>query len=186
MQLDSRTTALVTIDLQNGIVARTLEPHSAAEVMERSARLAEAFRAKGAPVVYVNVNVADFLELPTDTPRPDSSTPPPPSASELAPASGYREGDLRVTKRQWGAFGSTNLAEMLRERNVDTIVLTGVATNFGVESTAREATGLGFAVVTVEDACSTIDAELHKFPFENIFPRLGRVRSTEQVVNALE
>lgn len=164
-----------------------LAPYSAAEVMERATRLSEAFRAKGGTVIYVRVDVSNFLRLPVDKDwGRGNSTPPPPSASELAPQSGYQEGDIVVVKRQWGAFGTTDIEKQLRDRGVDTIVLTGVATNYGVESTAREAAGLGFAVVTVEDACSTLDPALHQFPFDHVFPRLGRVRSTEQVVNALE
>ena len=84
-------------------------------------------------------------------------------------------GDLVVVKRQWGAFYGTDLDFQLRRRGVDTIVLGGVATNIGVESTARQAWELGFAVVVAEDLCATHSADMHAFAVEKIFPRLSRV-----------
>ena len=187
LQLDPKKTALVIIDLQKGIVAYKTAPYSSAEVIERSARLAKALREKHGTVAYVHVNMSEFLKLPADQPMRDpSAPPPPPEASELVPEAGFQQGDLLITKRQWGAFAGTDLEKQLRQRGIETIVLTGISTNFGVESTARQGTGLGFGFVTVEDACSSQDAEMHKFSFEKIFPRLARVRSTEEVLAALK
>ncbi|MGA9473687.1 MAG: isochorismatase family protein, partial [Terriglobales bacterium] len=84
LHLDPKKTALVLIDLQNGIVGRVTTPYSTAEVVQRGRRLAQAFRAKGAAVVYVRVDMADFLALPVDEPsRPPNAPPPPAAASEL-------------------------------------------------------------------------------------------------------
>jgi nicotinamidase-related amidase len=188
LQLDAKKTALVLIDLQNGIMAfPNPGPYSCADVMQNASRLAEAFRAKGATVVYIRVDMNDVLKLPVDTPMRDPNAPPPPaSASELAPQSGYQTGDLVIKKRHWGAFAGTTLEQELRERGVETVVLGGVSTNAGVESTARQGTGLGFAFVIVEDACtSSMGAEAHRFAVEKIFPRLARVRKTEEVAVAL-
>jgi nicotinamidase-related amidase len=186
LQLDPKKTALVLIDLQNGIVARQTAPYSPQDVMRNARRLAESFRAKGATVVYVHVKMSDFLPLPVDQPmREPNAPPPPPEASELAPDSGFQSGDLQITKRHWGAFAGTDLEQQLRKRGIDTVVLGGIATNIGVESTARQGTGLGFAFVIVEDACSTFDTDMHRFAFEKIFPRLARVRKTGEVIAAL-
>jgi nicotinamidase-related amidase len=95
------------------------------------------------------------------------------------------EGDIHIIKRQWGAFYGTELELQLRRRGVSRIVLGGISTNIGVESTARNAFELGFNQVLVEDAMSSSNADHHRFAVENIFPRLGRVRSTEQVLQAL-
>jgi len=84
-------------------------------------------------------------------------------------------GDLHIVKRQWGAFHGTELDLQLRRRGVKTIVLGGIATNFGVESTARQAWEHGYAVVIVEDACATTSAELHEMAVKAIFPRIARV-----------
>jgi nicotinamidase-related amidase len=78
------------------------------------------------------------------------------------------------------------LEQTLKQRGIDTVILTGISTNAGVESTARQGTGLGFAFVIVEDACSSQDAEMHKFAFEKIFPRLARVRNTDEVLAAMQ
>ncbi len=184
LTLDPKTTALVLIDLQNGVVGRDTKPYSPGEVIERARKLAEAFRAKGSPVVYVRVLMSDFLSLPAD----EAMTPPkdlPAHLSEIAEAAGMQSGDLLITKRHWGAFAGTELERELRSRGVETVVLAGIATNIGVESTLRQGTGLGFAFVTVEDACSTFSKEMQEFAFSAIFPRLSKVRSTQQVLEAI-
>jgi nicotinamidase-related amidase len=185
LRLDPQKTALVLIDLQNAIVGMNPVPHTAAQVVENSKKLADAFRGQGAPVVYVRVDMNDFMKLPVDQPHNRGDQPLPAAASEIAPAAGFQPGDILLTKRHWGAFAGTDLEQQLRSRGIDTVVLTGISTNAGVESTARQGTGLGFAFVLVEDACSSQNADHHRFAFENIFPRLTRVRSTDEVLAAL-
>ena len=185
LQLDPKKTALVLIDLQNAIVGINPVPHTAAQVVENSKKLADAFRVHGAPIVYVRVDLNDFMKLPVDQPHNLGDKPLPAAASEIAPSAGFQAGDILVTKRHWGAFAGTDLEQQLKSRGVDTVVLTGISTNGGVESTARQGTGLGFAFVLVEDACSSQNAEHHRFAFENIFPRLTRVRTTDEVLASL-
>src|SRR6201998_1063218 len=185
LPLDSHNTAPVLIALQNAIVGMSTAPHPAPEVVANSAKLAEAFRGHGAPVVYVRVDLNDFLELPVDQPINLGNAPLPGIVSEIAPSAGFQPGDILLTKRHWGAFAGTDLEQQLKSRGVDTIVLTGISTNAGVESTARQGTGLGFAFVLVEDACSSQKAEHHRFAFGNIFQRLTRVRSTDEVLGSL-
>ena len=184
LKLDPKKTALVLIDLQNGVVGRDTAPYTASEVIERSRSLADAFRTKGAPVVYLRVLTHDFLALPADE-AVNLPKDIPASASEIAESAGMQSGDLLITKRHWGAFAGTDLERELRSRGVETVVLTGIATNMGVESTLRQGTGLGFAFVTVEDACSTFSQEMQDFAFKAIFPRLSKVRTTEQVLEAI-
>jgi nicotinamidase-related amidase len=186
LQFDPKSTALVLIDLQRGIVGRTLAPHSASDVVTRAAQLAAALRGNGGTVVYVRVDMTDVLHLPVDAPTRDPNAPPPPAtASELAPESGYQTGDLLITKRQWGAFYGTELDQQLRRRRIRTIIIGGVATNFGVESTARAAFDRGYELIFVEDAMTSVSAAAHAFAVQNIFPRMGRVRKLEEVVTAL-
>ena len=182
---DPATAALVLIDLQQGIVPLPmLAPHAGPDVARRSAGVAAAFRAAGSLVVYVRVDLGGVRHLPVDRPTRDPSAPPPPPvASELVPECGYQPGvDGLVTKRQWGAFHDTDLGQLLRRRSVRTVVLGGIATNFGVESTARSATDLGYAVVFVEDAMTSISAEAHAFAVAQVFPFMGRVRPAAEVV----
>jgi nicotinamidase-related amidase len=184
--LNAKTTALVVIDLQRGIVARELAPHSAADVMARAAKLASAVRASGGTVVYVHVLMGEVLSLPVDKPRPRPAEPPPASASELAPEAGFQAGDLLIAKRQWGAFYGTGLDQLLRRRGIKTIIMAGVATNMGVESTARAAADHGYQLVFAEDAMSSMSTEMHQFPVQNILPMMGRVRSSEEIATALQ
>lgn len=183
-KLDPRTTALVLIDLQNAILSRETKPYTAVEVVERSRAMAEAFRARGAVVVYVHVSLNEILSLPADEPTVLPKDVPA-AASEIADAAGMQSGDLLISKRHWGAFAKTELESELRSRGIETVVLAGIATNMGVESTLRQGTGLGFAFVTVEDACSTFSPEMQDFAFKTIFPRLSHVRTTQQVLEAL-
>jgi nicotinamidase-related amidase len=185
LKLDPASSALILIDLQHGIVGMDMKPHASSSVVEKGASLAEAFRKKNALVVYVRVDMANMIHLPVDLPHGDLSNPPPPIASELVPASGVQSGDLVITKRHWSAFSGTELETTLLQAGVKTVVICGIATNFGVESTARTAAGLGFGVVFAEDATTSIDTQAHQFSFNMIFPLLGRVRKTSEVVQAI-
>src|SRR6201998_1096644 len=185
LQLNPKKTALVLIDLQNAVVGINPVPHAAAKIVENPKKLAGGFRVHGAPVVYVRVDMNDFMHLAVDQPHNRGDKPMPAAASEIAPSAGFQPGDILVTKRHWGAFAGTDLEQQLKSRGIDTVVLTGISTNAGVESTARQGTGLGFAIVLVEDACSAQSVEHHRFAFENIFPRLTRVRTTDEVLASL-
>jgi nicotinamidase-related amidase len=184
LKLDAASTALILVDLQRGIVGMQTAPHAALSVVENGAALAKALREKGAKIVYVRVDLNDFLRLPVDLPHgiPDNT---PVAASEIVPEAGLQPDDLIITKRHWGAFAGTKLEEELHKAGVKTVVLGGISTNIGVETTARQAAGLGFAVVVAEDACTDRDAATHQNSCEKIFPRLGRVRTTAEVIEAL-
>jgi nicotinamidase-related amidase len=184
LSLDPKTTALVLIDLQNGIAARQLAPHSSQDVIRNSIRIADSLRQAGGTIVFVRVLLGETLRLPADSPNPRPPGPPSPQASELVPEIVVQPGDQVVVKRQWGAFYGTNLEQHLRRRAIRTIILGGIATNFGVESTARAAFDQGYEVVFAENAMSSVSAEAHNFVIQNIFPRMGRVRSTDQILAA--
>ena len=187
--LDPDKTALVLVDLQRGIANRTTAPHPAASVVQRAAMLAAHFRERKAAVVLVRVRYSadnrDRLRLPVDAPPPASILSP--DFSEFMPELRHQDSDIVIDKKQWGAFYGTDLDLQLRRRGIDTLVLGGIATNMGVESTARDAFERGYALVFAEDAMSTsLQAEgAHAFAIGNIFPRIGRVRSAEEVRKAL-
>lgn len=185
--MEASSTALVLIDLQHSNAARTLAPHSSQLVVENGARLANAVRSNGGMVVYVRVLVNELQHCLADISvgRDPSAPPLPPEAWEIVPGAGRQPGDIVIDKRQWGAFHGTSLDQQLRRRGVRTLILGGIATNFGVESTARAAQDLGYALVFAEDAMSSIKAEMHQFATQNIFPILGRVRSTADVLAML-
>jgi nicotinamidase-related amidase len=189
LTIDPKKTALVLIDLQQGIVARSWAPHSGPDVVKNAARLATKFRAVGATVVLVRVSFSadakDLLKVPADSPAQFNPNSLPPHWAELTPEIGPEPGDILIVKRQWGAFYGTDLDLQLRRRDIRTIVLGGIATNIGVESTARDAYERGYAQIFVEDAMSSTSAEAHEFAIKNIFQRIGNVRSTEAVLSAL-
>jgi nicotinamidase-related amidase len=187
LALDPKSTALVLIDLQKGITRHATAPHSGPEVIANGVRLADRLRAAGATVVLVRVSFAadgsDRLQTPTDSQFP--SAPMAADWADIVPELGPKAGDIIVTKRQWGAFYGTDLDLHLRRRGINTIVIGGISTNFGVESTARDAWERAYAMVFAEDAMAAMSAEAHAFAVANIFPRLGRVRSTGEVLKAL-
>jgi nicotinamidase-related amidase len=190
LELTASTTALVAIDLQRGIVGRPCEPRAAAVVVVNAARLANAVREAGGFVVLVTVSVGPDLR---DALRPtcdDSSwartSPPPSDWAEIVSEMGPHPLDHLVIKRQWGAFYGTDLDLQLRRRGIRTLLLCGIATCFGVESTARDAYERGYEQVFVEDAMASRSAAEHEHTVTRIFPRIGRVRSTAEVLAALQ
>jgi nicotinamidase-related amidase len=185
LQLDQHKTALVLIDLQYGIVTKPAQPYASTAVVEQCRSMAEAFRSKRLNVVYVHVDLGNLLPLISDRSLRDPNAAPPSNALELVPYAGFQKGDLLVTKRHWSAFGQTSLEALLRERGVETVVLAGISTNFGVESTARHAVALGFQVVIAENACSSISTAAHRFAMETVFPLIARVRTAEEIINAI-
>ncbi|MEJ2478568.1 MAG: hydrolase [Acidihalobacter sp.] len=185
--LDAARTALVVIDLQRGIVGRETAPHPAAEVVRRSALLLQAARRVGALPVLVHVGGApdhvDRLRQSAD--QPAALQPLPPDWSDFVDECMPLPGEVAILKRQWGAFYGTDLDLQLRRRGIDTIILCGIATEVGVESTARDAYEHNYRQVFVEDAMGALDAKSHRNSVERIFPRIGHVRSTEQVLALL-
>ena len=163
-------------------------PYPAEAVIERSARLAETFRAAGSLVVLVNVHTTDgrdMLRPVTDEPPRAGAWERPADWAELVPELRVAPVDHLITKRQWGAFFGTDLDLQLRRRGIDTIVLCGIATHIGVEMTAREAYQHGYQQVFAEDAMTAMDAAQHANSCKHIFPRIGRLRQTDAIVAAL-
>jgi len=187
LQLDAATTALVLIDLQQGIVPYAKAPYDGAAVLARAAPLAQAFRAAKSPVVLVKVGWSadggDALKQAVDAPSPAHALPD--NWLDDTPELPSQPGDIHILKRQWGAFHGTELDLQLRRRGIRTLVLAGIATSIGVESTARVAWELGYEIVFAEDATSGPDAAMHANSFDNVFPRIGRVRKTADVLAAL-
>jgi len=188
LMLDPKTTALVVIDLQKGIVGMPTVPHAAADVLTRSTQLAEAFRAQQALVVLVHVDTGPKGELfprtITDIVRPPMALPP--GWSDIVPEIGPKPGDVVVTKHQPSAFFGTDLDIHLRRRSITTVVLCGIATNIGVESTARTGYEHGYNLVFASDAMTARDADLHTMAVTKYFPTIGRVRTTAEILSALQ
>lgn len=175
------TPALIVIDLQKGVVGMPTV-HPVSEIVARTARLARAFRQRALPVVLVNVT--GRAPGRTDAGPPNFSFPD--GWSEIIPELQQQPSDHLVTKERWGAFLGTDLNDYLRGRGVTQVILTGIATSAGVESTARSAHDLGYHVVLVVDAMTDRDAEVHRNSLERIFPRLGETTTTDSVLQLLK
>jgi nicotinamidase-related amidase len=178
----------MVIDIQKGIVGMPGAPHPTASVVANCVRLVDAARRVGAQPVLVHVggsrDGADRLSLTVDQSWAGVAALPP-DWSDLTPELGSQPNDIVILKRQWGAFYGTDLDLQLRRRKLATIVLCGVATEFGVESTARDAYERGYEQVFAEDAMTGRNAESHANSIARIFPRMGRVRSTDEITQAL-
>ncbi|QGY29036.1 isochorismatase family protein [Pantoea cypripedii] len=177
--LDAKT-ALIVIDLQHGIVALPVV-HDPKVVIERCARLTDAFRANDLPVVLVNVAGG----APGRNEQARHSGDLPADWAVLVPEMTPQPGDISITKKTWGAFHNTSLHEQLQQRGVTQVVVCGIATSIGVESTARQAYELGYNVTLATDAMTCLNADTHQNSVERIFPRLGETGSTADVLALL-
>jgi len=187
LKLDPTHSALVLIDLQEGILPFAGGPYTGEQVVARAGRLAARFRQAGASVILVRVGwSADFGDAPkqmVDVASPRGALPD--NWLTFPPQLGAQDGDIKIIKRQWGAFYGTDLDLQLRRRGITTLVLGGISTNIGVESTVRNAWELGYELVLVEDICSAHNKEQHDNSMHNIFPRIARVRGSAEVLTAL-
>jgi len=187
-EISKQHTAVVVIDLQKGITAMPTEPYPAKLVIENSVKIIEAARQHQMPVFLVHVTPSsdgrdalhpvvestfNFGERPADW-------------AEYIPELNIQPSDFLITKRQWGAFYGTELDLQLRRRGIDTIILCGIATNMGVESTARFAFEYGFNQIFAEDAMAARSQEQHENPVKYTFPRMGVVMKTEEVLEKMK
>jgi len=177
--LDPKT-ALVLIDLQNGIVSLPVA-HPVAEIVKHAGALLDAFHGHGLPVVLVNVaggapgraeQARKLGELPADW-------------ADLIPELTQQAADHKVTKRTWGAFTNTDLDEYLKTQGVTQLVIAGIATSIGVESTARQAHERGFNITLAVDAMTDMNPDAHVNSITRIFPRLGETGTTEEIIDLL-
>lgn len=184
LKIDFQKTALVLIDLQKGIIAMP----GGNDVLEKSVKLVQLFRENHGFISFVRVSFLDgqdALKPETDQENVQSGNRLE-GWDKLAPELGVTESDYVVTKRQWGAFFGTDLDLQLRRRGIETIVLCGIATNIGVESTAREAFQHGYNQIFITDAMMTFTQEAHDATLKFIFPRIGKLRTTEEFLTQVK
>jgi nicotinamidase-related amidase len=187
LKLIAEKTAIVVIDLQNGIVNRESKPHNGLEVIQNASKVVNAFTEKGAFVVLVRVSTLDGKDMLK--PNVDMKASPrqyPAGWDSYVPELANTKKAHFITKRQWGAFYGTDLDLQLRRRGIDTIVLCGVSTGIGVDTTAREAFQHGYNQVFIEDAMAAGTKEEHDYVCKYIFPRLGKIRTSEEVILGLQ
>jgi nicotinamidase-related amidase len=179
-RLDTKT-ALVVIDLQKGIVGMPTA-HPMDGIIRNSVALVEAFRARKLPVVLVNVDG----QPPGRAERSFSLDKMPAGWTELIPQLNRQPSDHLVTKKTRGAFTNTDLEQYLKANAVTQVVIIGVSTSAGVESTARHAHELGFNVAVVTDAMTDTEADAHHNSVTRIFPKMSETGTTQQLLDLLE
>ena len=186
-KLDSAVTALVLVDLQQGVVRLPVEPLSGVQVVARACAFATTLRERKVQVILIRSGMspdhADLLSSATDSKFQVERKE---DWAQIMPELGPRANDLVITKRQWGGFYGTDLDLQLRRRHIDTILIGGIATNYGVEATARSAAERGYKLIFVSDVMSSFTSAGHEFAIKQIFPYLGRVRDSAEVIRALE
>ena len=174
-------TALIVIDLQKGIVANQTV-HPAAEIVRRASTLAAAFRSHGLPVVLVNVDARPPGR--TEQSRPGGTFPP--GFADLVSELNPQPGDHHVTKQTPGAFTNTGLDDLLKNEGTTQVVVAGVSTSMGVESTVRQAYELGFNVTVATDAVTDRDPDTHHHSVARIFPRMAETGTTDEILALLD
>ena len=177
--LDANT-GLIVIDLQKGIIDLPTV-HPIADVVGHARALTDAFRARGLPVALVNV----AGRAPGRTEQPGSTGIRPEGWTDLIPELNQQPDDILVTKRTWGAFANTDLETRLKARGTTQVVIAGVSTGTGVEATARQAYDLGFNVSLAIDAMTDTHAEAHDYSIRNVFPRLGEIGTSQEIIDLL-
>ncbi len=187
---DPARSALMLMDFQNAIVGMVGE--GGAALLERARKARAAAKAAGLAVMHVRVafGEADYAAV---SPRNKSfaalkqakfladGTPPAAIHDVLAPAA-----DEEVfTKHRVGAFSTTNLAERLAARGIDTLVLAGIATSGVVLSTLRDAADHDYRLFVLSDVCADQDPEVHRVLLEKVFPRQADVIGLTDFLGAL-
>lgn len=183
MTLNARTCALVVIDLQQQNAGLSYKPRSFGDVVSNANAVAVAVRKGGGLVARTHVIEAEVSPAAVDEAVP--AMPSKPDAADFAAGAGPLPGDVVITKRQWGAFYATDLDQQLRRRSIDTLLLAGIATELGVESTARDAFDRGYRLVFIKDAIAGATVESHDFFMGTLFPRMGHVRSSAEIAASL-
>ena len=179
-------TALVLIDLQNGILQMPVIGSTGA-VVANAVKLIAAFRQAARPIVLVTLDPTNVLaqNRRSDATGPARSFIPTPEWLALVPEIEPAPEDIRITKQTWGAFYNTALDEELKARGITGLVLAGVSTSIGVESTARAAYERGYNLTFAQDAMTDMVASAQENSLQVIFPRIGEIDTTDSIIKVL-
>lgn len=187
LTIQPSTTALVLVDFQNFTMELPTAPFTPAEALRNGVRLAKACRAKKMPVVLVRVghpsHHAPHPNLPVD--ESFSGFEYPENPMELCAELGPEPGDIIVDKYNWGAFYQTNLDAQLRRRGVTTLIVGGLVTHIGVDTTMRQAHERNYAQVLASDTVAAFDLSQHEHVIQHVAPRLSKVRTTDEILAAI-
>ena len=197
--IDPARTALLLLHWQNELAApggklagEMLERLAVAQTVEHTQAVLQATRNKGMLIIYVNAgHRQDYPEVPAkrgplmeqlaDMGAMIRGTWGAKVIDDLKPM----EDEILVNNYSTSAFCYTELELILRTKGITDLVLTGLVTNFVVESTARDATGRGFFIYTLSDCCHGFTDEMHHWSLTNILPAFGRILTSNEYITAL-
>jgi ureidoacrylate peracid hydrolase len=198
--IDPRKTALLVIDMQNYFVKQghQSELPMAREIVPNINRLAAELRRRGGHVVWIRngtndtrqswSNYHDYLQSPERAERRLKSMEVGEDGYEYWHLNDIRPEDAQITKKRYSAFiqDSSNIERHLRDRGIDTLLITGTATNVCCESSARDAMMLNFKVIMVSDGLAThTDAE-HNATLTNFYGQFGDVQTVDEALQSIE
>ena len=193
-------TAHIVVDLQNGFMApgQPAEIAEAREIVPNVNRISQAVRAAGGLVVFIQntfdaeavagwSTYFDIFSAPARKERMVAAFSPGSFGHQLWPGLDVQPQDLKVQKRRFGAFvqGSSDLHDILQSHGIDTLIITGTATNVCCESTARDAMMLNYKVAFISDGCATFNDEEHNATLDIMAYAFADVMSTEEVLELL-
>ena len=197
--IDPRKTALLVVDMQNYFVKQghQSEIPAAREIVPNINRLAAELRRRGGHVVWIRngttdtreswSNYHDYLQTPERSQRRYGAMEIGADGYEYWHLNDIRPEDAQITKKRYSAFiqGSSNVERHLRDRGIDTVLITGTATNVCCESTARDAMMLNFKTVMVSDGLATHSDAEHNATLSNFYGQFGDVQTVDEAVQAL-
>ncbi|MDQ6596082.1 cysteine hydrolase [Bacillus salipaludis] len=188
MQNHTEKAALLVMDMQNGIVSRFAENK---EVLLPIQKALASARKHNIPVIFVRVGFSEGY--PEVSPRNKAFTSianqggmtTSDKATQIHELFKPQENEPVVTKYRFSAFTGSTLELILRSRQIDSLILSGISTSGVVLSTLREAADKDFSLTVLSDACIDGDPEVHRVLTEKVFPRQADVLTVDSWINTL-
>ncbi|WP_462411625.1 cysteine hydrolase family protein [Neobacillus sp. Marseille-QA0830] len=188
MQEHAEKTALLVMDIQNGIVSRYAE---AKKLLHNIQEAIASARKHNIPVIFVRVGFS--TGYPEVSPRnkvfasfaAHGGMTTADEATQIHESVKPQENEPIVTKYRFSAFAGSTLDMTLRSRQIDTLILCGIATSGVVLSTVREAADKDYSLTVLSDACLDQDPEVHRVLMEKVFPRQASVLTVDAWIESL-
>jgi nicotinamidase-related amidase len=158
------------------------------KVIPNTQRLLNACRGAGIQIIYPRIAslVKDCRDVSIEHKRINLLAPAHSRESEILDEIKPHENEIVLSKGASGVFNSTAIDQILRNLNIDTLLMTGVVTNYCVETAVRDAGDRGYNVVLIEDACAAMSEEHQRVALEILAGIYCVVRSTDQVLHEIQ
>lgn len=189
MQISSSKSALLVMDMQNSVVSPFVDSYEALLPFQKAI---EAARSHAIPIIYVGVafragypEISSRNKMFAGIASRAGTAGAPEATMEIHESVQPRPDEPIVTKLRVSAFAGSDLEVILRSHQIDTLILSGIATSGVVLSTLREAADKDFVLTVLSDACIDADPEIHRVLTEKVFPHQAEVVSVDAWVASL-